>query len=53
MLAVGHISCLLEALLNGREDVIVSIVRGACVLLAAVQMISKLVNYEIAMGMHR
>ena len=48
MLAVGHISCLLEALLNGREDVLVSIVRGACVLLTAVQMISQTVNYEVA-----
>ena len=48
MLAVGHISSLLETLLNGREEVLVGIVRGACVLLAAVQMISKLVNDEIA-----
>ena len=47
-LAVGPISCLLEALLNGREDVLVSIVCGACVLLAAVQVISKLVDDEIA-----
>ena len=47
-LAVGPISCLLEALLNGREDVLVSIVRGACVLLTAVQMISQTVNYEVA-----
>ena len=48
VLAVGHISCLLEALLNGREDVLVSIVCGAGVLLAAVQVISKLVDDEIA-----
>ena len=54
MLAVSNISSLLETLLqklNGREDseeVLVGIVRGACMLLATVQMISKLVKYELA-----
>ena len=47
MLALGSISSLLEALLHGGEEVLVGIVRGAS-MLAAVQMISKLVNYEMA-----
>ena len=48
MLALGSISSLLEALLHGGEEVLVGIVRGASMLLAAVQMISKLVNDEMA-----
>jgi hypothetical protein len=47
MLALGNISSLLETLLNGSEEVLMGIVRGASVLLTAVQVISKLVNDEV------
>lgn len=48
LLALGSISSLLETLLHGREEVLVGVVRGASMLLAAVQMISKSVNDELA-----
>ena len=48
MLAIGNISCLLKTLLHGGEEVLVGVVRGASMLLAAVQMISIPVNDEMA-----